>query len=120
MNLKFRKSSRLLKRRDFIKVSRSGQKRSGKWVFVEIRKGVTCKLGITVTRQFGKSHDRNRFKRLVREAFRLLLPHFNGSFEMIVRPKGKHPLAENPLMMQDIFSDLKRILHDFLPSNAQS
>jgi len=28
------------------------------------------KLGITVTKKFGRAHERNRFKRMVREAFR--------------------------------------------------
>lgn len=118
------KSARLLTRRAFAKVSRSSQKRNGKWIFIEIRKNssekISCKLGITVTRQFGKSHDRNRFKRLVREAFRSLLPHFIASFDMIVRPKVKHALAPKPLMMQDILADFKSILHDFLPQLTQS
>ena len=114
---KFFKASRLVKRRDFGKVSRSGFRRSGKWVSVEILPRSQAKfprLGITVTKKFGKSHDRNRFKRLVRESYRLFLHRFLAPIDLVVRPKGKHPLSENPLMMQDVQIDLQEILSDFL------
>lgn len=114
---KFSKDSRLVKRRDFGKVSRSGFRRSGKWVSVEILpkpQAKQARLGITVTKKFGKSHDRNRFKRLVRESYRLVLNRFLAPMDLVVRPKGKHPLSENSLMMQDVQIDLQEILSDFL------
>lgn len=116
---KFFKASRLVKRRDFGKVSRSGFRRSGRWISVEIlprpqSQAKQARLGITVTKKFGKSHDRNRFKRLVRESYRLFLNRFLAPIDLVVRPKGKHPLSENQLMMQDVQIDLQEILSDFL------
>lgn len=61
----------------------------GEFVIVDIRpgRGSSPKLGITVTRRYGKAHDRNRFKRIVREAFRLSCPLF-PPYEIHVRPRS--------------------------------
>lgn len=101
---KFPKSSRLTKRREFGKVSKFGSRHSGKWIFLEVlsNKERTSRLGITVTKKFGPSHERNRFKRLVREAYRRVkLP----PVDIIVRPRSR------PARMQDIQQDLIDILH---------
>lgn len=70
----------------------------------------SVKLGITVTKKYGKAHDRNRFKRLVREAFRALLSNEFLSCEFVVRPKGSVALVEKPLSCQDVYNDLKGLL----------
>ena len=57
-----------------------------------------AKMGITVTKKFGKAHERNRFKRIVREAFRVF-PMPQGIW-MNIRPINK------PQSTLDIKSDL--------------
>lgn len=102
---KFRKCSRLIKRREFEKVSKYGSRCSGKWIFLEIlnKKEGSSRLGITVTKKFGPSHERNRFKRLVREAYRTL-PIDRLCVDFIVRPRGNHDIT---LKMQEVQNDLK-------------
>lgn len=44
------------------------------------------RLGITVTRRFGDAHRRNRFKRIVREAFRLSYKEMMSGVDLNIRP----------------------------------
>lgn len=99
----FPKSARLLKRREFERVIRQGVRFSGKSVYIEIlpQKEGPTRLGITVTKKFGDAPVRNKFKRLVREAFRLnqsslKAAHFN------VRPKINPSLMTLTAIAADI------------------
>lgn len=75
--LKFCKESRLLKRRDFQRVSREGKRLVGRFLCIDWRPAKKGRLGISASGKFGSAPERNRFKRLVREAYRLSsLPPF--------------------------------------------
>lgn len=102
--LTFSKQSRLLKRHDFQKIYKHGKRYSGQWIIVQFINGNVKRprLGITVSKKYGKSHERFRFKRVVREAFRLSTPFFPTSLEMNISPKN--PFA--PLTTPDILNDL--------------
>lgn len=62
---------------------------AGKLIVVKVRlnNNQVPKLGITVTRRFGKAHDRNRFKRIVREAFRLSKHQFFEGLDILISPR---------------------------------
>jgi ribonuclease P protein component len=100
----FPKSARLTKRGEFLRIKNGAEVRVGALAIVD-RKANTlghCRLGITVSRKFGKAVLRNRFKRAVREAFR----HFDwrgSSFDIHVRPREKAKAAAGFLIMEEVF-----------------
>lgn len=87
---KFPKSARLRTRRQFQRLTHPHQRKTGCFIFLDISPNQTSqtRLGITVTKRFGKSHDRNRFKRLVREAFRLCRDQIPIGLDLIVKPRS--------------------------------
>ncbi len=99
---------RLRSRYQFQRMAHSASKFIGQWTIVKIRpnKNHCPKLGITVTRKYGKSHDRNRFKRLVREAFRLNYDQFMLGLDILVFPRTSAQQAK----MENIQSELLEAL----------
>ena len=91
---------------------REAQSNSGHWILVDLRQGPNSvpKLGITVTKRYGKAHERNRFKRIVREAFRLSRHLFPAGLEIHIRPRSKALNAK----MSDIQIELTQIINVFL------
>jgi len=69
---RFPKTDRILKRGLFKRVYDEGRKFQARYftAFVLPNSGPQSRIGITVTRKIGNSVERNRARRLVREAFR--------------------------------------------------
>jgi ribonuclease P protein component len=73
LRFSFTKADRILKRREFVALSKSGQRvQNDDFIayFLPARLGQS-RLGITVTKKVGQAFERNRIKRIVREFFRL-------------------------------------------------
>lgn len=104
MSFAFPKSARLRHRNQFRRFAYDAQSRAGRCVIVEFRLGraLRPKLGVTVSKKYGKAHQRNRFKRVVREAFRLIQNQLKVNLEVHVKPRsGAYDAA-----MQDIQAEL--------------
>ncbi|MBA2370000.1 MAG: ribonuclease P protein component [Candidatus Protochlamydia sp.] len=95
---------RLLTSREYRRMAHGIQRCVGRWIIIDVRPsgGLISKLGITVTRRFGKAHDRNRFKRIVREAFRLSNKDFPIPFILVIKPRSHARKA----VMQDVRLEL--------------
>lgn len=95
---------RLRTRREYQRISRSSKRAVAKYIIVDYQsngKSLT-RLGMTVTKKFGKAHQRGRFKRIVREAFRLSHSHLVVGLDLNVKPRS----LASEAAMQDIQADL--------------
>jgi ribonuclease P protein component len=87
----FKKEDRILKRSEFLELTRFGRRfqNDGFIVFIKPGEGNGPRLGITVTRKVGKAAQRNRIKRRVREFFRLNRQHLNQNWDINIVAKSK-------------------------------
>ena len=66
------RNAKLRKSREYRKISAKGKRSVGNFIIIDsvLEKSIPTKLGITVSKKFGCACKRNRFKRIVREAYR--------------------------------------------------
>jgi ribonuclease P protein component len=106
--LTFPKEARLLARREFLLLQQRGKKRQGQHFLVITAPGRTqrSRLGITTSRRFGKSVDRNRMKRLLREFFREHQHALFPAVDIVIIPKA----GAQELSLLQIDAELERLL----------
>lgn len=104
----FPKSLRLRSRLDYKRMLSRNRRYNGTFFAIDVRKteSSVTRLGITVSRRFGDAHRRNRFKRIVREAFRLCYDELIKGVDLNVRPYN----GVFVLTMQQVQSELLRFL----------
>ncbi len=71
------------------------------------------RLGLIVGRKVGHAPRRNRVKRLVREAFRLLQHELPAGLDIVVMPR---PEAAKDLTLTEVQESLKRLVQRPLPA----
>ena len=108
LGLNFSRFQRLLTRRDFRAVYQEGKRHIGNRliIFHLTDPKSPPRLGITITKKRGKAHDRNRFKRVVREAFRKLYPTLPKGLVLNIHPKDGY----RDLTPEEIETELKQFI----------
>ncbi|MFO7839396.1 MAG: ribonuclease P protein component [Desulfosalsimonadaceae bacterium] len=103
----FSRSERLLKRHQFLAVSRRGRKVQDACFIVYYRPGGTDnpRLGVTVSRRVGNAVTRNRVKRVIREFFRNNRHLLEGNWDLNVIAKP----AASGLTAQEAAVSLNRL-----------
>ncbi len=104
----FPKSARLLIRREFLSLQQRGKRRhSPHFVVVSApAPGRRSRLGITVTRRFGKAVVRNRMKRVLREFFRTRQVYITPAQNILIIPK----VGADALEFIQVAEELERTL----------
>ena len=105
----FPKSARLLTRSDFVALSSKAFCFKGKKVVIYWKKTAlqSPRVGISVTKKYADAHRRNRLKRFVREAFRLLRHTFPYSIDCHVRPREA---SETQVAFSEILDDFQQFI----------
>lgn len=89
ISCKFPKRLKLRKRFEFLKTTRQGQRLVGRFLCVDWRpSGLSeTRLGLTVSSKYADAHERNLFKRRVREAFRSSRASLPAGLDINVVPR---------------------------------
>lgn len=102
-NQRFPKQARITHQRDFELVFRSGTVAADNVLVVHAVRSESgrSRLGISILRRVGNAVVRNRWKRLIREAFRRQQDELPKGLDLIIRPKR----VQFPIMMRfDVLS----------------
>ena len=108
----FPKSFRILKKKEYKNLFNNRLKVFGNDVVIDYQINQCIKnpkIGITVPKKFGKSHTRNKFKRVVKESFRLNKSHLPKNIVFNVYPKKDIEKATLKGITEDLLS-LKNLI----------
>jgi ribonuclease P protein component len=105
----FSKTDRILKRAEFLTLSKFGRRLQDRHFIAAFSSGRTgrTRLGITVTKKVGKAVERNRIKRLSREFFRQNRHHLKGVWDINLIAKN----GVTPLDSETVFNSLKKLFN---------
>ena len=113
LSFTFTKADRILKRREFIALSKSGRRvQNTEFIayFLSARYN-RSRLGVTVTKKVGQAVERNRIKRLVREFFRLNRHCLSGNWDISIIVKRQSAEITSEMAhrsLQNIFDRISR------------
>ena len=79
--------NRLKKQADFQKLFHKGKRAHTATLSIVYRPSEKMMMGISVGKKHGKSVQRNRIKRLLREAFRAVQGDMQGTYTLVLMPK---------------------------------
>ena len=68
-----------------------------------------CRYGITTGKKVGNAVMRNRSKRIIREAFRLILPQIEGNYDFVFVARTKTPEVKSTDIYKAMSQSLKKL-----------
>ena len=105
----FPKNRKVRRRTDYLAIAKRGRYHRGICVIVEILPTAgeqQTRCGITVSRRYGPAHQRNHFKRIVREAFRLNQHRLPDGYDINIKPRR----GEGRIVVEGVGRDIVEAL----------
>ena len=65
------------------------------------------RIGITTSKKIGNAVKRNRSRRIIREAFRILVPRIRPGYDIIFVARGKTPFVKSTDVCRSMEQQLK-------------
>ena len=118
--LRFPKSVHIRSRLDFARVYEQGSRVSDAVLLVTAARNdePQTRIGLSVSKRCGNAVHRNRWKRLIREAFRLSQAEMPTSIDLVVQPRaGTEPDAMT--VQKSLTSLMKRVAKRLAPANER-
>lgn len=108
----FPRASRLLRRAEYDRVYREGQRRSSRQfvVFYRATGAAASRLGISVKRALCNAVTRNRMRRRIREIVRLHRQEIPTGWDIVVHPRSTVARAEFAALGTELVSLLQQAL----------
>ena len=78
---------RIKKQADFQRLFQKGKRAHSSSMTILYRNSDKMRMGISIGKKHGKSVQRNRIKRLIREAFRSAYADMKGNYSIVIIPK---------------------------------
>lgn len=108
----FPQEARILKRKQFLSIQKKGVRSVGQNCIFTYSCHPSKKrprLGLRVSAKFGKAHERNRFKRITREAFRLIQHLIPKGYDLVISPRSKAKEATTHALLKEIQAFVKNL-----------
>ena len=106
INQSFPKRLKLRKSFEFQQLKKKSQRLVGQTICIDwvVTANVETRLGMTASRRFGDAHERNRFKRLVREAFRTMRSELPQNLDLNILPRQRDKIASYDAIRAELLS----------------